>query len=56
MNIIYPYTSYLDRGGLPMQKGKILENLRLGTYTQTSYQRSWKNSRLEKRNNGKTPA
>jgi hypothetical protein len=46
MNIIYPYTIYVDKGRLP----KIRENFRLGTGTQMSYQRSWKNSRLEKRN------
>jgi len=49
MNIIYPYTIYVDKGRLP-KKGKIRENFRLGTGTQMSYQRPWKNSRLEKRN------
>jgi hypothetical protein len=31
-------------------KGENMENFRLGTGTETSYQRSWKNSRMEKRN------
>jgi hypothetical protein len=53
----YPYTIYKDIGRLIkssskkfcLGKGKIRENSGLGTETQ-SYQRSWKNSRLEKRN------
>jgi hypothetical protein len=48
MNIIYP-TQFIKIGE-DFQKGKIRENFRLGTGTQTSYQRSWKKSRLDKRN------
>jgi hypothetical protein len=46
MNIIYQYTIYVK--GRLSKRGKIRENL--GTGTQMSYQRSWKNFRLEKRN------
>jgi hypothetical protein len=49
MNIIYSYTIYLDRGKTALNR-KIRENFRLGRGIQTSYQRSWKNSLLEKRN------
>jgi hypothetical protein len=38
------------RQGKIAQKRKIPENFWLGLGTQMSYQRSWKNSRLEKRN------
>ncbi len=47
-----------DRGRLTKSssgKGKIGENSWLETSTQTSYQRSWKNSRWEKRNIGDNP-
>jgi hypothetical protein len=54
---------FYDRGRLSngssdnsyLGKGKIRENSELGTGTQTSYQRSWKNSRLRRGLFQKTP-
>jgi hypothetical protein len=49
MNIIFPYTIYVDREDCP--KGENTGKFQAGNrYTQMSYQKSWKNSRLEKRN------
>jgi hypothetical protein len=55
MKIIYQYTIYVDKGRLP-KRGKYGKISGLEQGTQMSYQRSWKNSRLEKRKSGKTPA
>jgi hypothetical protein len=52
---MHPYPKYYDRGILTKSssgKGKIGENSGKEIGTQSSYQRSWKNSRLEKRNFG----